>query len=68
MHAGRTRRRKLVISDPIIEEVRRTRKEIEAEHGNDWAALERYFTEKQESGPAKKAAYKPKRLPRRKTL
>jgi hypothetical protein len=24
-----------VISDPIIEEVRRTRKEIEAEHGND---------------------------------
>jgi hypothetical protein len=29
-----------VISDPIIEEVRRTRKEIEAEHGNDWTALE----------------------------
>ena len=67
MHAGRTHRRKFVISDPIIEEVRRTRKEIEAEHGNDWEALERYFTEKQESSPEKKAAYKPKKLPGRKT-
>lgn len=57
-----------MISDPIIEEVRRTRKEIEAEHGNDWEALERYFTEKQKSSPEKKAAYKPKKLPGRKTL
>jgi hypothetical protein len=57
-----------VIDDPIIEEVRRTRKEIEAEHGNDWAALERYFTEKQERSPEKKASYQPKKLPGRKTL
>ncbi len=68
MHAGRTHRRKLLISDPIIEEVRRVRKEIEAEHGNDWAALERYFTDKQKSSSEKKAAYKPKKLPGRKTL
>jgi len=53
-----------VTSDPIIAEVRRTRKEIEAEHGNDWAALERYFMEKQERTPEKKAHYKPKKLPR----
>lgn len=56
-----------MISDPIIEEVRRTRKEIEAEHGNDWEALEQYFTEKQESSPEKKASYKPKKLPNRRT-
>ncbi len=56
------------MSDPIIEEVRRTRKEIEAEHGHDWEALERYFTDKQKSSPEKKAAYKPKKLPKQKTL
>jgi hypothetical protein len=67
MHAGRTHRRKLVISDPIIEEVRRTRKEIEAEHDNDWTALERYFTDKQRSSTEKKAAYKPKKLPAQRT-
>jgi hypothetical protein len=53
------------MTDPIIEEVRRARKEIEAEHGNDWKALERYFMDKQESSPEKKVAYKPKRLPER---
>ncbi len=65
MYARRTHRRKLVISDPIIQEVRRTRKEIEAEHGNDWKALERYFMQKQEAAPEKKASYRPKRLPTR---
>lgn len=53
------------MSDPILEEVRRTRKEIEAEHNNDWKALERHFMERQESSPEKKATYKPKKLPRR---
>jgi len=53
------------MSDPILQEVRRTRREIEAEHGNDWKALERYFMQKQESGPEKKAAYEPKKLPER---
>jgi hypothetical protein len=57
-----------VTSDPIIDEVRRTRKEIEAEHGNDWKALERYFTDKQKSSPEKKAAYEPKKLPDQRTL
>ena len=46
---------------------RRTRKEIEAEHGDDWKALERYFIDKQKSSPEKKAAYKPKKLPDRRT-
>jgi hypothetical protein len=65
MHARRTPRRKPVTSDPIIEEVRRTRKEIKAEHGNNWKALERYFMQKQEAAPEKKAGYRPKRLPPR---
>ena len=63
MYARRTHPRKAVISDPIIEEVRRTRKEIEAEHNNDWKELERYFMDKQNSAPEKTATYKPKRLP-----
>jgi hypothetical protein len=45
--------------------VRRTRKEIKAEHGNNWKALERYFIQKQEAAPEKKASYRPKRLPPR---
>ncbi|MBN1507860.1 MAG: hypothetical protein JW955_13500 [Sedimentisphaerales bacterium] len=51
------------MSDPIIEEVRRIRKEIEAEHDNDWKALERYFVKKQNIAPEKKVVYKPRRLP-----
>ena len=51
------------MSDPIIEEVRRTRRAIEAEHGNDWKALERYYVKKQNSAPVKKVIYKPKKLP-----
>jgi hypothetical protein len=50
------------MSDPIIEEVRRTRKEIEAEHNNDWKALERFFNDKQKIAPGRKAVYKPRRL------
>lgn len=57
-----------MICDPIIEEVRRIRKEIEAEHGNDWEALERRFTAKQESSPEKKVAYRPRKLPEQRTL
>ena len=51
--------------DPIIEEVRRARKAIEAEHGNDWKALERFFLERQQSSPGRQIAYKPKKLPKR---
>ena len=65
MYARRTHRRRPVISDPIIEEVRRVRREIEAEHGNDWKALERHFMKEQEKSPAQKAAYEPKKLPKR---
>jgi len=68
MHTRRTHRRTPINSDPIIEEVRRVRKEIEAEHGNDWKALERYFMDKQNSATEKMAAYKPKKLPERKAM
>lgn len=67
MHARRTHR-KPIVPDPIIAEVRRVRKEIEAEHGNDWKSLERYFTDKQNSATEKKVAYKPKKLPKRKAV
>jgi len=53
-----------VTSDRIVQEVRRIRKEIEAEHGNSWQALERYYMEKQASSPARLFTGKPKRLPR----
>jgi len=51
------------MSDPILRQVRRTRREIEAEHGNDWKALEQHFTDKQENSPEEKVTGKPKRLP-----
>jgi len=54
-----------VTPDPIVQEVRRVRKEIEAEHGNNWETLERYYMEKQASSPAKLFTGKPKPLPRR---
>jgi len=31
------------MKDPIVEEVRRVRKKIEAEHGNDWDCLPRHL-------------------------
>ena len=50
--------------DPIVEEVRRVREEIEAEHGDSWQALERYYMEKRASSPARLFAGKPKRFTR----
>ncbi len=68
MHSGRTDRREYVTADPIIAELRRVRREIEAEHGGDWDALERYFVDKQGKAAEKQVAFKPKKLPQRKAM
>jgi hypothetical protein len=52
-------------SDPIIDEVRRVRQKIEADHGNDCEALARYFTERQNASSTKVVSYPPKKLPDR---
>jgi hypothetical protein len=53
------------MKDPIIEEVRKVRKKIEADHGDDWDSLARYLIEKQNASSAKVVSYPPKRLPDR---
>lgn len=53
------------MKDPIAEEVRRVRKKIEAEHGNDWDSLARHLTKIQDASSAKVVSYPPKKLPDR---
>jgi hypothetical protein len=53
------------MKDPIIEEVRRIRKKIEAEHGNDWDSLVRHLVERQKASSAKVVSYQRKKLPDR---
>jgi len=53
------------MKDPIVQEVRRIRKQIEDEHGNDWDALVRHFVQKQRSSSAKSVSYQPRKLPDR---
>ncbi len=53
------------MKDPIIEEVRRVRKRIEADHGDDWEALTRHLIDRQEASSAKVVSYAPKPLPDR---
>jgi hypothetical protein len=53
------------MNDPIIDEVRRARKDIEAEHNNDWDRLVRYLIEKQKSQASKVVSYPRKNLPDR---
>ena len=53
------------MKDPIVEEVRRVRKKIEAEHGDDWESLARHLIERQDAASAKVVAYAPKKLPDR---
>ena len=53
------------MKDPIVEEVRRVRKKIEADHGNDWDALAHHLIEKQNASSAKVVSYPPKQLPDR---
>ena len=53
------------MTDPIIEEVRRIRKEIESENQNDWDAIEEYFCEKQAKRATRPVVYSPKKFPDR---
>ena len=53
------------MKDPIIEEVRRVRKKIEADHGDNWDSLARHLIERQNASSAKVVSYPPKRLPDR---
>jgi hypothetical protein len=53
------------MKDPIIEEIRRVRKKIEADQDNDWDSLARYLTERQKDQQAKLVSYAPKKLPDR---
>jgi len=53
------------MKDPIIEEVRRVRKKIEADYGNDWDRLIRHLIERQKAQSAKVVSYPRKRLPNR---
>ena len=53
------------MKDPIVDEVRRVRKKIEADHGNDWDALARHLIEKQKASSSKAVSYPPKKLPDR---
>lgn len=53
------------MKDPIIEEVRRIRKEIESQNNNDWDKLEAYFVEKQVKRTEPPVTYNPQRLPDR---
>ena len=53
------------MKDPIVEEVRRVRKKIEADHGDNWDSLARHLIERQNASSAKVVSYPPKRLPDR---
>lgn len=53
------------MKDPIIEEVRRVRKKIEADHGNDWEVLARHLIERQKASSTHIVSYPPKKLPDR---
>jgi len=53
------------MKDPIVEEVRRIRKEIESENHNDWDTIEKYLCEKQARRPSLPLTYSPNKLPNR---
>jgi hypothetical protein len=55
------------VKGPIVEEVRRARKKIEADHGNDCDRPTRYPIERQAASSAKVVSYPPKKLPHRAT-
>jgi len=55
------------MKDPIIDEVRRVRKKIEADHGNNWDSLVRHLIKKQNALSAKVVSYPRNKLPDRNT-
>ncbi len=50
------------MKDPIIKEVRENRKQIEANCGNNWKSLEKYFGDLQSEHKVKTYSGKPKRI------
>ena len=50
--------------DPIIEEVRRIRREIEVECDNDWEKLFQYFLQVQKDSSHQVVSRSPKPLPK----
>ena len=54
-----------MIKDPIVEEVRKVRKQIESECGNDWGKLMARFQRIQDKWPGKVARKRCKRRSRR---
>lgn len=52
------------MTNPIIEEVRRIRKEIESENHNDWDIIEKYLSEKQAERTTRPVTYKPQNTPK----
>ena len=53
------------MKDPIVDEVRFIRKQIEANHNNDWDSLVRYLIEKQNASSRKKVSFQPRKIPDR---
>jgi hypothetical protein len=53
------------MKDPIIDEVRRIRKKIEADHDNNWDSLVRHLIERQNASSAKVVSYRRRKLPDR---
>lgn len=53
------------MKDPIIDEVRRVRKKIEADHGNNWDSLVRHLLKRQNASSATVVSYPRKNLPDR---
>jgi hypothetical protein len=51
------------MKDPIIDELRRVPKKIEADHGNDWDHLIRHLIKRQNASSAKVVSYERKKLP-----
>jgi hypothetical protein len=53
-------------NDPIVEEIRRVRKEIENESGNNWAGLGKFLINKQKANKKKLFYSHPQKLVRSK--
>jgi hypothetical protein len=53
------------VKDPIIDEVRRVRKKIEADHGDNWDSLVRHLIERQKASAVKVVSYERRKLPER---
>jgi len=53
------------MKDPIVEEIRKTRRQIEAEFGNDIARLLEHVYEEQRKHPERFVRRQPRRLARK---